>query len=723
MHVDTVHKATGFKTLRFGGGDRYEMFGNLLLEQYEDVMRRFSFNYPTGVVTCHSLGIKDSSMLAQKAREFQDLILLAIDKAKKGDAGEKNNLLYYRFQRAFVDGTLRTLSAEIRTRFISYCIKFPLSGGQHANQKKLADLRYPVEWFPATREIQRTIHLHVGPTNSGKTYHALKRLEAAKTGVYAGPLRLLAHEVYTRMNAAGKPCALITGEERRVPENLKEYMCSCTVEMVPLNTDIDVAVIDEIQMMADPERGWAWTHALLGVRATEVHLCGELRTVNLIEDLCKLMGDKLVIHRYERLGPLKVELSSLRGDLTKLRKGDAVILFSRVEIHAMKKKIERVTGKRCAVVYGSLPPETRAQQAALFNDPDNDYDFLAASDAIGMGLNLSIRRVIFERSSKHDGISHRRINTSEIKQIAGRAGRFKSAQEAVSKGPLDITDGEPADMEPPLQVKAPNTGYVTTLDQFDHRIIEEAMSNEAAPLKKCGIFPPERTLERFASYFPPDTPFSYILLRLHDISSVNGSRFFLTNLKDQLLISDVIQSIKLTIRERIVFVCSPASFMDEGAMRVLQELAECVASQSNGNILDVKSLNLELLDAVKSRYKGGPAEYLKHVEALHKSLTLYLWLSYRFPGVFTSQALAFHIKSIVEEKIDECLDEVSEHYKPTKQRKVKALDRSSAAENIRASLEPTPDAEDGEPSLVESPGMGDIPDRSSEDILDSSPSM
>lgn len=256
------------------------------------------------------------------------------------------------------------------------------------NQEKLADLRYPVEWYPATRAVQRKIVLHVGPTNSGKTYHALKRLEQADTGIYAGPLRLLAHEVYTRLNAKGKNCDLITGDERVVQEGGGAQMKSCTVEMVPLNTDVDVAVVDEIQMIGHRERGWAWTQALLGLKAKEIHLCGEERSVPLIRELAASMGDKIEIHTYKRLSPLITMSTSLERRLSDLRKGDCVVVFSRLGIHAMKKDIERKTQKRVAVVYGSLPPEIRAQQAKLFNDPDNDYDILVASDAIGMGLNL-----------------------------------------------------------------------------------------------------------------------------------------------------------------------------------------------------------------------------------------------------------------------------------------------------------------------------------------------
>ena len=256
------------------------------------------------------------------------------------------------------------------------------------NQEQLADLRYPVEWYPATREVQRKIVLHVGPTNSGKTYHALKRLEQADTGIYAGPLRLLAHEVYTRLNAKGKLCDLVTGDEKIMQSGDKAQMQSCTVEMVPLNTNVDVAVIDEIQMIGHKERGWAWTQALLGLKAKEVHLCGEERSVPLIRELAASMGDDIEIRTYKRLSPLETMSTSLKHRLSDLRKGDCVVVFSRVGIHSMKKGIEVATQKRVALVYGSLPPEIRAQQARLFNDPDNDYDILVASDAIGMGLNL-----------------------------------------------------------------------------------------------------------------------------------------------------------------------------------------------------------------------------------------------------------------------------------------------------------------------------------------------
>lgn len=249
-------------------------------------------------------------------------------------------------------------------------------------------MRYPAEWYGQARSMQRTIHLHVGPTNSGKTYHALKRLESSRKGFYAGPLRLLAQEVYQRFKAKGVSASLITGDDVQIPEGESPSIVSNTVEMANLGQIYEVGVIDEIQMIADPKRGWAWTRAVLGSRASELHLCGEARAVPLIRELAALTGDKLEIHRYERLNPLRAMDKSLKGNLNNLQKGDCLVAFSRVGIHALKQDIEKVTGRRAAIVYGGLPAEIRTQQANLFNNPDNDYDYLVASDAIGMGLNL-----------------------------------------------------------------------------------------------------------------------------------------------------------------------------------------------------------------------------------------------------------------------------------------------------------------------------------------------
>ncbi|KAG0022051.1 RNA helicase [Entomortierella chlamydospora] len=334
--------------------------------------------------------------------------------------------------------------------------------------RDISDLRFPAEWNPAARLMKRKIIMHVGPTNSGKTHNALMRLQSASSGVYLSPLRLLAHEIYERMNKAGTPCNLITGEEKRyafhdengapLPDSAK--MLSCTVEMANLNRKVEVAVIDEIQMLADPSRGWAWTQALLGLPAEEIHLCGEPTVVELVKKICAMTNEEVVVNNYDRLSKLEVQDESIYGNFQGIQKGDCVVTFSRKNIFLLKKAIEAETGLRCAVAYGSLPPESRSTQAKLFNDPDSGYDVLVASDAIGMGLNLNIRRIIFEAVEKFDGSVVRNLSITQIKQIAGRAGRF-GTEYAV--------------------------GQATTLVQSDIPILKKALATPMIEIKDAAV--------------------------------------------------------------------------------------------------------------------------------------------------------------------------------------------------------------------------------------------
>jgi hypothetical protein len=249
-----------------------------------------------------------------------------------------------------------------------------------------SDLRNPGEWYPAARALRRKLIMHVGPTNSGKTYQALQRLEKASSGWYGGPLRLLAHEVFNRMNSKGITCNLRTGEEVRILD-INARITASTIEMFAEGNTYDVAVIDEIQMIASPQRGYAWTTALLGLRASEIHLCGEEAAVPLITSIAKELGEEIEVNRYERLSPLTTESEAIKS-YNRVKPGDCVVAFSRKSIFAIKENIERDTGMRCALVYGALPPESRTMQADLFNDPNNEYDVIVASDAVGMGLNL-----------------------------------------------------------------------------------------------------------------------------------------------------------------------------------------------------------------------------------------------------------------------------------------------------------------------------------------------
>lgn len=297
----------------------------------------------------------------------------------------------------------RALDRAILSYFVRW-LRNQVARGKQKMSPNLAaivealDLRHPGEWYPLSRAQRRKLILHVGPTNSGKTYNALCALAKARFGAFAGPLRLLATEVFNRFNAGtiggltpDKPrvCNLVTGEERKILDPLAGLE-SCTVEMMNLAKHYDVVVIDEIQMMGNPDRGPGWTTLLLGLKAKEIHMCGEPSVVDLVKRIGATLGDEVEVRTYERLSPLRVADRSLKGDLRKVTKGDCVVTFSRNNIFAIKRELEESTGLKVAVAYGGLPPEVREEQARGFNATaaEGGYDVMVASDAIGMGLNL-----------------------------------------------------------------------------------------------------------------------------------------------------------------------------------------------------------------------------------------------------------------------------------------------------------------------------------------------
>ncbi|MBL7665960.1 MAG: hypothetical protein JNM93_12565 [Bacteriovoracaceae bacterium] len=268
------------------------------------------------------------------------------------------------------------------------------------------------------RTINRKIIYHMGPTNSGKTYHAIQALCEAKSGCYLAPLRLLASELYDTMNAKGVKTTLLTGEEViKVPDATH---FSSTIEMARLNEDFDCCVIDEIQMISDPQRGWAWTRALVNIKAPEIHICGDPSVFKMIEELTKLTGDTLEIKNYTRMTELKIMDKTI--NLSALNRSDALIVFSRRNALKYKADLEDLDFK-VSVVYGRLSPEVRREQARKFDE--GETDIMVATDAIAMGMNLPIKRIIFSSLTKHVDNKEIEITPSEIKQIAGRAGRYK----------------------------------------------------------------------------------------------------------------------------------------------------------------------------------------------------------------------------------------------------------------------------------------------------------
>ena len=265
--------------------------------------------------------------------------------------------------------------------------------------------------------VERRFILHIGGTNSGKTYTAIERLKSAAKGVYAGPLRLLALEVYDKMVEAGVPCNMVTGQEQYYTDNSR--CIAATVEMVEPYAMYDIAVIDEVQMINDPYRGHIWLNLILRLQADEIHLCMAPEVENVVCSILDNYNEKYEIIRHERTTQLIFEDRpyNINTDITR---GDALILFSKKEVLDVAARLEQ-KGIKVSTIYGSLPPQIRKRQFEMFLSGETEV--VVATDAIGLGVNLPIRRIVFMNISKFDGAHRRQLNEYEIRQIAGRAGR------------------------------------------------------------------------------------------------------------------------------------------------------------------------------------------------------------------------------------------------------------------------------------------------------------
>ena len=255
----------------------------------------------------------------------------------------------------------------------------------------------------------------LGPTNTGKTYLAIETMLSFESGMIGFPLRLLAREVYDKIikKIDLTKVALITGEEKIIPSNAKYYLC--TVESMPIDKNLEFVAIDEIQMCSDFERGHIFTDRLLNLRGEKLTMLLGSSTMKKI--ISNLNADIEFINK-ERLSKLTYVGHK---KISRIDRKSAIIAFSTEEVYAIAELIRRQKGG-AAIVMGSLSPKTRNAQVALYQS--GDVDFLVATDAIGMGINMDLDHVFFSNLKKFDGKKLRRLNSSEIGQIAGRAGRY-----------------------------------------------------------------------------------------------------------------------------------------------------------------------------------------------------------------------------------------------------------------------------------------------------------
>ncbi len=464
--------------------------------------------------------------------------------------------------------------------------------------------------FPLAREMRRKLTLYIGPTNSGKTYQAMQTLQKADTGYYLAPLRLLALEGYETLKENGINSSLITGEEQILDEDATHI--SSTIEMLNFEVDVDVCVIDEVQMIDDRDRGWAWANAIIGAPAKEVIMTGSPNAKEAVIALAEYLGEKLEIIEFERMNPLT--LLQEATDPEDVKEQTAIIAFSRKDVLRLKQNFSRFFS--VSVVYGNLSPEVRREEARRFREKETQI--LIATDAIAMGMNLPIKTLLFSKAEKFDGVNDRHLYPSEIHQISGRAGRFGLNEEgfvgALSKDVLNIIKKnfykEAKEITIPFKVMA----------NLEH-------------IKLVGGILEEKSLSVILKFFVNNMEF-------------NGP-FHATNLDDMLEAATIVDNFDLDIATKYHLACAPLT---------LKSPYIVAAFESYVLALEKQEPIIYTPPVLIGKFAQTTDELLR-AEDMVKEISLYLWLSYRFKDYFIEPEKARTSRGILNKFIEASLQQ------------------------------------------------------------------
>ncbi len=458
---------------------------------------------------------------------------------------------------------------------------------------------------------KRVFAYFVGPTNSGKTHAAIELLREAQSGVYLAPLRLLALEVHERLEALGVPASLVTGEERIL--RVAAQHVSSTVEMVDLRRRVDVAVIDEAQMLQDEQRGWAWTLAIAGVRAKTVVMCGSEDGLHAAQRLATRLGVALEVRPFERKNPLRVVDAVPLGQL---RRGDAVVAFTRNAVVGLQAQIAK-SGHTTAAIYGSLSPAVRRREAERFRS--GAAGVLVATDAIGLGLNLPIRRLIFAAVEKYDGTATRPLRPAEIRQIAGRAGRYGLHEE----------------------------GLVTALERRDVPALRLALERfeGPAPDEPIWISPTDDHLRRLGAIVGTSRVSRLLQFFQTRVLRGDASDVRIADLSGPIDVATALETtdrfLELPFEVRCAYSRAPVTTRGN-SLAILTRWGERHAAEG---VVDGSELTTHLT----------ARDRLLLYEDRSRLATLYLWLAQRFPAVYVNAAAVVRERERIDDDIHAAL--------------------------------------------------------------------
>ncbi len=464
--------------------------------------------------------------------------------------------------------------------------------------------------FPLAREMRRKLTLHIGPTNSGKTYQAMQRLRDADTGYYLAPLRLLALEGYETLKEQGINSSLITGEEQIIDDDATHI--SSTIEMLNFEVDVDVCVIDEVQMIDDRDRGWAWANAIIGTPAKEIIMTGSTNSKEAIIALAEYLGEELEIIEFKRKNPLR--LLDIATEPEDVEAGTAVIAFSRKDVLRLKQNFSK--NFSVSVVYGNLSPEVRREEARRFRE--GETEILIATDAIAMGMNLPIKTILFSKAEKFDGISQRNLQPSEIHQISGRAGRYGLHEE----------------------------GFVGALNTDALKIVKKNFYKDAKTItipfkvmaniehiKLVGTILEEESLREILKFFVDNMEF-------------NGP-FHASSLDDMLEAASIVDNFDLDIATKYHLACAPLTLKSPYIIS---------AYEAYISALERKVPVPYTAPTLYGNFAQTSDELLR-AEDMVKEISLYLWLSYRFDEYFLDEKKARISRGVLNRYIEETLQQ------------------------------------------------------------------
>jgi hypothetical protein len=489
---------------------------------------------------------------------------------------------------------------------------------------RLADL------YPLARSLGRQLVLVVGPTNSGKTYRAVERMKSAASSLYLGPLRLLALEIRDRLEADGFPTSLVTGELVEEVEGAKAV--ASTIEMLDFERSVEVAVIDEVQMLADPQRGSAWVQAVLGAPAPEVWMLGAPEAVEAVKALAQYLGEPLRIVHTERLSELAVDTHTTA--LAAVPPQSAIVAFSRREVLALAAELKEKHGRNASVIYGALSPEVRRDQADKFRN--GEHDVVVATDAISMGLNLPVHHIYFSTHLKWDGTDEQPLADDLTWQIAGRAGRFGHHD----KGHVGAFDAQ-------------TLGFVqATLQHRPTAVPEVFRHGPTWPLVSAvsgalGL----RNLADVLHVF------------LQELRLGADKRFLAAIGEDQMDVAVLVDRFEVSLRDKLTLSAAPIPLVKGEIPDTFTHFVKCVETGQH-----------MVFDQLREFHASEAAHTQDGAEQAVKMLTLYCWMHYRFQETFPDFELA-------KQHIDALNAAINRHLAKNRSRRCRECDRPLAVKH------------------------------------------